>query len=84
MSGSPFLPAMTREPANLNSETTLRPTAAVRPAALLLFLGFVAIYVVWGSTYLAIRYAVETIPPWCDMKVCGNREKAKRHYKRRH
>jgi drug/metabolite transporter (DMT)-like permease len=24
---------------------------------------FVAIYVIWGSTYLAIRYAVETIPP---------------------
>lgn len=26
-------------------------------------LAFFAIYVVWGSTYLAIRYAVETIPP---------------------
>src|SRR5437763_7612239 len=26
-------------------------------------LGFAAIYVIWGSTYLAIRYAVETIPP---------------------
>src|ERR1700691_1589053 len=26
-------------------------------------LAFVANYVVWGSTYLAIRYAVETIPP---------------------
>jgi len=24
---------------------------------------FAAIYVVWGSTYLAIRYAIETIPP---------------------
>jgi len=24
---------------------------------------FVAIYIIWGSTYLAIRYAVETIPP---------------------
>jgi drug/metabolite transporter (DMT)-like permease len=28
-----------------------------------LALAFVAIYVIWGSTYLAIRYAVETIPP---------------------
>jgi drug/metabolite transporter (DMT)-like permease len=28
-----------------------------------LVLAFIAIYVVWGSTYLAIRYAVETIPP---------------------
>ena len=28
-----------------------------------LILAFVAIYVVWGSTYLAIKMAVETIPP---------------------
>ena len=26
-------------------------------------LGFAAIYLIWGSTYLGIRYAVETIPP---------------------
>lgn len=26
-------------------------------------LAFLAIYVIWGSTYLAIRYAVQTIPP---------------------
>jgi drug/metabolite transporter (DMT)-like permease len=26
-------------------------------------LAFSAIYIIWGSTYLAIRYAVETIPP---------------------
>ena len=24
---------------------------------------FAAVYLIWGSTYLAIRYAVETIPP---------------------
>ena len=30
---------------------------------LLIFLAFACIYVIWGSTYLAIRYAVETIPP---------------------
>ena len=28
-----------------------------------LALAFASIYLVWGSTYLAIRYAVETIPP---------------------
>jgi drug/metabolite transporter (DMT)-like permease len=28
-----------------------------------LALAFAAIYLIWGSTYLAIRYAVETIPP---------------------
>ncbi|HXW91769.1 MAG TPA: EamA family transporter [Terriglobales bacterium] len=26
-------------------------------------LGFAAIYLIWGSTYLGIRYAIETIPP---------------------
>ena len=25
---------------------------------------FAAIYVIWGSTYLAIRYGVQTIPPF--------------------
>ena len=30
---------------------------------LTLFLAFGAVYVIWGSTYLAIRVAVETIPP---------------------
>lgn len=25
---------------------------------------FFAVYVIWGSTYLAIRYGVETLPPW--------------------
>ena len=29
-----------------------------------LVLGFLVIYVVWGSTYLAIRWGVETIPPF--------------------
>src|SRR5512135_498374 len=24
----------------------------------------IAVYIVWGSTYLAIRFAVETIPPF--------------------
>jgi drug/metabolite transporter (DMT)-like permease len=29
-----------------------------------IILGFAAIYIIWGSTYLAIRYSVETIPPF--------------------
>ena len=29
----------------------------------LVLLAFFCIYIVWGSTYLAVRYAVETIPP---------------------
>lgn len=33
------------------------------------FCAFAAVYVIWGSTYLAIRYAVETIPPFLMMGV---------------
>ncbi len=29
-----------------------------------LVLAFAAVYVIWGSTYLAIRFAIETIPPF--------------------
>ncbi|HEX3319467.1 MAG TPA: EamA family transporter [Terriglobales bacterium] len=46
------------------TNATLRPTVEVAKSSRLLFvLSFFAIYVVWGSTYLAIRFAVETIPP---------------------
>jgi drug/metabolite transporter (DMT)-like permease len=34
-----------------------------RTYSMQLALAFAAIYLVWGSTYLAIRYAVESIPP---------------------
>jgi drug/metabolite transporter (DMT)-like permease len=40
------------------------PTIARRPSRARLALAFAAIYLVWGSTYLAIRYAIETIPPF--------------------
>lgn len=39
------------------------------PTALQLALGFGAIYLIWGSTYLGIRYAVETIPPLMMMGI---------------
>ena len=42
--------------------TTTRRTAP-RSESIKVGLAFAAIYLVWGSTYLAIRYAVETIPP---------------------
>ena len=31
---------------------------------LLILLAFAAVYLIWGSTYLAIRYAIETLPPF--------------------
>jgi drug/metabolite transporter (DMT)-like permease len=38
--------------------------ATPRPPALQLVAAFGAIYVIWGSTYLAIRIAIESIPPF--------------------
>ncbi|HXE58859.1 MAG TPA: EamA family transporter [Gemmatimonadales bacterium] len=34
-----------------------------RPPRWAVALAFASIYLIWGSTYLAIRYAIETIPP---------------------
>src|ERR1700751_3241734 len=45
-------------PAPRKSASDARRTYSIQLA-----LAFAAIYLVWGSTYLAIRYAVETIPP---------------------
>ena len=39
------------------------PSNEKRADSIKVALAFIAIYLVWGSTYLAIRYAVETIPP---------------------
>jgi drug/metabolite transporter (DMT)-like permease len=35
-----------------------------RPRSAAIWAGMLAIYVIWGSTYLAIRYAVESLPPF--------------------
>ena len=40
-----------------------RSSTQVQPKTALLVLAFLAIYVVWGSTYLGIRVAIESIPP---------------------
>jgi drug/metabolite transporter (DMT)-like permease len=37
---------------------------AADPAAAKLLAAFAAIYIIWGSTYLAIRIAIESIPPF--------------------
>jgi drug/metabolite transporter (DMT)-like permease len=37
--------------------------AARRSERIKVLLAFAAIYLIWGSTYLAIRFAVQTIPP---------------------
>jgi len=35
-----------------------------REQRLRLLLAFASVWIIWGSTYLAIRYAIETIPPF--------------------
>ena len=34
------------------------------PSRLLIIAAFAAVYIIWGSTYLAIDVAVHTIPPF--------------------
>ena len=41
---------------------TAPPTPA-RPPRLLIILAFLAVYLIWGSTYLAIRFVVVSMPP---------------------
>ena len=52
---------------NIGGRPVLVPSphksATSRASSIQLALAFSAIYLVWGSTYLAIRFAVETIPP---------------------
>ena len=54
---------------NIGGRPVIVPNPGKKPAdhgrtySIQLALAFAAIYLIWGSTYLAIRYAVETIPP---------------------
>ncbi len=40
------------------------PPPTHRPPRSLVILAFAAVYLIWGSTYLAIRIGVETLPPF--------------------
>ena len=40
------------------------PKASVPPSSLFIWSAMITIYVIWGSTYLAIRFAVQTMPPF--------------------
>jgi drug/metabolite transporter (DMT)-like permease len=39
-------------------------TVPAKPARIAIVLAFAAIYLIWGTTFLGIRYAVETLPPF--------------------
>ncbi|MCI0709650.1 MAG: drug/metabolite exporter YedA [Chloroflexi bacterium] len=34
------------------------------PSTAMIVLAFLSVYIIWGSTYLGIRFAIETIPPF--------------------
>ena len=54
-------------PARASHAETASPTrpAAKRPATRAqVVTAFALVYVIWGSTYLAIRFAIETLPPF--------------------
>jgi drug/metabolite transporter (DMT)-like permease len=44
-------------------EVTATSASKTHPSRVGVIAAFFAIYVIWGSTYLAIRYAVDAIPP---------------------
>lgn len=41
-----------------------KPASAGTSQTTKIILAFAAVYIIWGSTYLGIRFAVETIPPF--------------------
>ena len=40
------------------------PKSSTTPPRLLIFTAFAAVYILWGATYLGIRFAVEVLPPF--------------------
>ena len=60
---TPTISETITSPAVTAANTPSPAVEAARSSRLTIIICFLAIYVIWGSTYLAIRYAVETIPP---------------------
>ncbi|MBV8050351.1 MAG: EamA family transporter [Acidobacteriaceae bacterium] len=54
---------------NIGNASQARAGRSAFPSRTQIMLGFAAIYLIWGSTYLGIRYAVETIPPFLMMGI---------------
>ena len=62
MLGPQIEPRLARLLADMPDQT--QPPARHSTAKAQLWIAFAAVYLVWGSTYLAIKYAVQTIPPY--------------------
>lgn len=55
---------MTRKVGKMRSESTLTIEKTSPRNLLLLIAAFAAVYLVWGSTYIAIKFAIQTLPPF--------------------
>lgn len=55
-------PRRPHQPATVTAPGRSSPKQA--PSALAIWANLMTVYIVWGSTYLAIRFAVETLPPF--------------------
>jgi drug/metabolite transporter (DMT)-like permease len=53
----------TQETSAVMEATAPAGAAAAKPNRVTVVLAFLSTYIIWGSTYLAIRFAIETIPP---------------------
>jgi drug/metabolite transporter (DMT)-like permease len=56
----------TRKPHFITMSSVIEKIGGI-PLKIKIFIAFGAIYVIWGTTYLAIRFAIETIPPFFMM-----------------
>jgi drug/metabolite transporter (DMT)-like permease len=57
-------PRRTPGPRSEGAQSVGKPGASQPASAASVATAFALVYVIWGSTYLAIRYAIETVPPF--------------------
>jgi drug/metabolite transporter (DMT)-like permease len=57
------------EPIEIGGRSKSSLASTRTPSTTGLVAAFAAVYLIWGSTYLAIRYAVETVPPLLMMGI---------------
>ncbi len=73
-SQAPMSMKKAEEPTGTETDCRTQPSASAntageystpkkRPSKALIILAFAAVYVIWGSTYLGIKYAIGTLPP---------------------
>jgi hypothetical protein len=49
--------------------------STLAPSRFALLTAFAIVYVIWGSTFLAILFAIETLPPFAALRVVAHRER---------